>query len=473
MQDFVHTYEMESLKLGVTARKDVIARMVEFFPSDDDDSLGSGFQATTQALAARRISGYAKQPREAKDKACVAAALVLAGNSREGFHHRLRNIHLVALVNALLKSRVSGLVALDLRYNHLGEHQEAVALDDEEGEEEAKQNGGRDERDFLLDMASSLGRLLQPKASYTCVLAELNLSGNRLGSESCRLLCTALEAAGSASPLRRLNLNGNPLGSAGGHALAGLLSSSKCRLQELNVGDTELDGANLVAIAQALRSNRSLETLNLDNPVVRVKEEESIHYLGKMLQVNRVLTSLSLSKHQLTDQGAQVLAERLLDNRSLRRLVLRANHIGSTGASALAALLLTHPTLAEFDLSANRIGDAGAKAFAQVLRANTATPLEVLALCSTSLTDNGVAAIAAACLKPQNPQDGTRLRSLLLWGNVFGPKASPLLLELCEDGGRFHENDVETDFLPRRVDDEVHVAYQDTHRASQFASPKR
>ncbi|KAG7398070.1 RNA-DNA hybrid ribonuclease [Phytophthora boehmeriae] len=474
LQDFMHAYEMESLQLGTTARKDVIARMVAFFPVYEDDGLGSSFQETSLALAARRAAEESKHTDKEKKE---GAALVIAGNSREGFHHRLRNIQLVALANAMHKCHVPGLVALDLRYNHLGEHDvPTFEPDDYSADQDADQDvegTPRDEREFVLDTASSLGRLLQPTATYVCEIAELNLQGNRFGSESCRLLCTALDAAGTTSPLRRLNLNGNPLGPAGGHAIAALLASGACRLEELDIGNTELDASNLIAISQALRTNKTLKSLNLDNPVNRTKEEEAIQYIGKMLQVNRALTRLSLSKHQLTDNGAQVLAERLLDNRTLRRLVLRANRIGSTGASALAALLLRHSTLAEFDISANRIGDVGAKAFALVLRANMISPLEVLSLCSTSLTDEGVAMLASACLKPQNPEEGCRLRCLLLWGNVFGPKASPLLLELCDAGGRFHHYGVETDFLPRQVDDEVLVAHQETAHFPLFSSSKK
>ncbi|KAG6975731.1 hypothetical protein JG688_00002102 [Phytophthora aleatoria] len=423
LQDFVHNYEMESLQLGITARRDVIMRMANFFPSSEDDGLSSNFQATSQALAARRSKTTEDRP---------DMVLVLAGNTREGFHHRARNIQLVALANALHTSQVPGLVGLDLRYNHLGEHEEDVTQHEAESVGEVDEEGERDEREFLLDTASSLGRLLQPTPAYVCRIADLNLQGNRLGR------------------------------SVGGHAIAALLGAGTCPLQELDVGNSGLDVSNLIAIAQSLRANRSLKALNLDNPVVKTTEEEAIQYIGKMLQVNRVLTDLSLAKHQMTDHGAQVLAERLLDNRPLRRLVLRANRIGSTGASALAASMLRHPTLAEFDLSANCIGDAGAKAFATVLKANMATPLETLSLCSTSLTDDGMATLANACLKPQNAEAGSRLRCLLLWGNTFGPKTSPLMLQLCEPGGRFHTYGVETDFLPRLVDDEVVVAYQET-----------
>lgn len=190
-----------------------------------------------------------------------------------------------------------------------------------------------------------------------------------------------------------------------------------------------------------------------------------------MLQVNETLRSISLCKHQLTDDGAQVLAERLLDNHTLQCLVLRANYIGATGASALAALVLNHDSLAQLDLSANRITDAGAAAFAQVLQRNCCN-LSMLALCSTYLTDDGLAAIATALLQPENA-DINRLQSLLLWGNDFGDRSAQLFLELCD--GRFHDWDVETDFLPRAMDgdDRVHVAHKDIVRATPFASPKR
>lgn len=195
-----------------------------------------------------------------------------------------------------------------------------------------------------------------------------------------------------------------------------------------------------------------------------------------MLQVNDTLRSISLAKHKLTDDGAQVLAERLLDNHTLQSLVLRANLIGATGAAALAALVLEHSALAQLDLSANRIGDAGADAFAHVLQRNCSN-LATLALCSTYLTDRGLAAIASACLEPEIPSV-YRLQNLLLWGNDFGPTSAAQFLELCDEGGRFFEHDVETDFVPRRALDSdgvdcVHVAHKDVVRAKPFASPKR
>ncbi|GAB9465401.1 hypothetical protein Gpo141_00002809 [Globisporangium polare] len=473
MDEFLHNYEMESLSLGITARKDVIDQVSAFFPKSE--SRIAGMLRTSQALAARQKEqedSKGEDEDEDDDESKESAAtkdwrLVVAGNSKECFRNRFRNIHVVALAAAVLKSKLAGIRVLDLRYNHLGEEHD---FDGEtEGDARNQQSHEHhDERQYLLDAAPCLGRMLQNTALYSSTIEELILSGNRLGGESCSLLCAALK---ENATLRKLSLNGNPLGVAGGHAIAQLLASRESGLEELDISSTEMEIENLIAISAALRTNVALCVLNLDNPVIKTKEEEAIQHVGKMLQVNETLRSISLCKHQLTDDGAQVLAERLLDNHTLQCLVLRANHIGATGASALAALVLNHDSLAQLDLSANRITDAGATAFAQVLQRNCCN-LSTLALCSSYLTDVGLAAIAAACLRPENA-DGNRLQSLLLWGNNFGEKSAQLFLELCD--GRFHDWDVETDFLPRAVDgdDRVHVAHKAVVRAAPFASPKR
>ncbi|TYZ64751.1 hypothetical protein PybrP1_004294 [[Pythium] brassicae (nom. inval.)] len=458
MDEFVHNYEMESLTLGITARKDVIDQVTAFFPKSESHI--AGMLRTSQALAARREAKERDADEEAdandadNDDSASAAAktrksrrdwrLVLAGNSRECFRNRVRNIHVVALAAAVLKSNLSGIRVLDLRFNHLGEEHDDVAGDSDDQHHQH----AHDERKYLLDAAPSLGRMLQSTALYTSTVEELMLSGNRLGGESCSLLCAALR---DNTTLRKLDLSANPLRVDGGRAIAQLLASRESGLQELNIGSTEMEAENLIALSTVLRANTTLYTLNLDNPVVKSTEEEAVQHIGKMLQVNDTLRSLSLCKHKLTDDGAQVLAERLLDNRSLQCLVLRANAIGATGASALAALVLNHASLAQLDLSANRLGDAGASAFAQLLRLNSSN-LSTLALCSTYLSDSGLAAIADACLSAECA-DSSRLESLLLWGNDFGDASAERFLELCVDGGRFDEWSVETDFSPQRSAD--------------------
>lgn len=278
MDEFIHSYEMESLTLGITARKDVIDQVTAFFPKSESHI--AGMLRTTQALAARHEAKKCDDDEERKEEdandssnASVAKmrkslrdwTLVLAGNSRECFRNRLRNIHVVALAAAVVKSNLTGIRVLDLRFNHLGEvHDAAVGDGDDESHEHV-----HDERKHLLDAAPSLGRMLQSAALYESTIEELVLSGNRLGGESCRLLCAALRAN---TTLRKLDLSGNPLRIDGGRALAQLLASRESGLQELNIGSTEMEAENLIALSTVLRSNTSLLALNLDNPVLKSTE---------------------------------------------------------------------------------------------------------------------------------------------------------------------------------------------------------
>lgn len=199
-----------------------------------------------------------------------------------------------------------------------------------------------------------------------------------------------------------------------------------------------------------------------------------------MLQVNGTLEELSLCKHQLSDHGAQVLAERLLINDTLRTLSLRANRIGSDGAEALAALCLRHPALSALDLSANRLTDAGGRAFARALSpidSNEAfCSLRVLVLCSTSMSDDGVAAVVASCIEQRRSNAPQALQALLVWGNTFGDTSAPLLTELAAMAD--DENPIDMDVVAWTPTGEqvVRVAHRELPVASigaRFASCKR
>jgi hypothetical protein len=65
------------------------------------------------------------------------------------------------------------------------------------------------------------------------------------------------------------------------------------------------------------------------------------------------------------------LAEALRTNTSLTTLELYNNQIGDAGAVALAEALRTNTSLTTLNLSGNQIGDAGAVALAIALRTNT------------------------------------------------------------------------------------------------------
>lgn len=269
MDEFVHAYEMESLQLSIMARRDITNQLRSLFPEGSGDAL-QGFLATTKALAARRSGADEATDEDHKPKTC---RLRVAGNDKDNFHRRLRNIHVLALTNAVLSCRLTGIEALDWPFNRLGEEtgEDDASSMNEDGKAEIV-----DESRYRLDVATCLGRLLQSTAVYSSTIREVDLRGNYLGGESCRLLCSALIEAGSECSLRRLVLRGNPLGLAGGHALAQLLQSPNCTIEELDLGDARLEIANLISISTALRGNTTLRSLNLDNPVIQTNEVGSV-----------------------------------------------------------------------------------------------------------------------------------------------------------------------------------------------------
>lgn len=86
--------------------------------------------------------------------------------------------------------------------------------------------------------------------------------------------------------------------------------------------------------------------------------------LANALRYNTVLESLDLGyNNKIGDLGAASLAAALKVNTVLKTLILSENVIGDEGATALALALLNKKTaLSELDLSSNKIGTAGAYA---------------------------------------------------------------------------------------------------------------
>ena len=90
-------------------------------------------------------------------------------------------------------------------------------------------------------------------------------------------------------------------------------------------------------------------------------------------------TELSLRSNKIGDDGATALAEVLKNNTALATLNLHGNKIGDDGATALAEALKNNNTaLATLSLSNNKIGNDGAIALAEALK--TSTALTYLAL---------------------------------------------------------------------------------------------
>ncbi|ETV89742.1 hypothetical protein H257_00907 [Aphanomyces astaci] len=359
--------------------------------------------------------------------------LIIPGNSVKSFRSRVTNLEAISLCNSMIVAEVNDLHTVDFQYNNVGE------LDDDDPESH-------------LNAARAIAKLFLNIDGYTSSLVHVNLAGNALNDECARILCTALA---ENKTIQVLNLRRNPLGNEGNLHVARMLEINMT-LQDIDIGDTDIGHGSLIAISGALRHNTALKRINLDNPVLKTLEvvfeqEEALQHVAKMLQANHTLTHVSLCKHQITDVGAQVLAERLLDNKRLTSLHLGANRIGGFGSEALAALLLSDSRISELDLTANRIGDDGAQAFETVL--GVSTRLQVLRLGYNSIEDAGLARLANGVARNAH----STLCELVVWGNDFGDVAPEQFHHLLQRHPALH-----TDVQPYIVDGKVHIAQKDS-----------
>ncbi|KAG0050177.1 hypothetical protein BGZ83_005043 [Gryganskiella cystojenkinii] len=185
-------------------------------------------------------------------------------------------------------------------------------------------------------------------------------------------------------------------------------SSHLCQIScDMRPGKIDSKGAQ--TLAEALKTNSTLTTLNLSNNKIGDIEAQA---LAEALKTNSTLTTLTLLYNQIRDIGAQALAEALKTNNTLTVLELGGNDdgvstdmmgnrhvintikIGDLGALALAGLLKTNSTLTTLSLLNNEIRDTGAHSLVDALRTNRTLTDFTLKL--SYIDRNGAVALAKA-----------------------------------------------------------------------------
>eukprot|EP00732_Lithocolla_globosa_P000401 Lithocolla_globosa_v1_NODE_120_length_6112_cov_229.957240.p1 type:complete len:1897 gc:universal NODE_120_length_6112_cov_229.957240:270-5960(+) len=271
-------------------------------------------------------------------------------------------------------------------------------------------------------------------------LQHLNLSKNSIGVEGVKILASGLK---KNSTLQQLDLHGNALGDGGANELAASLANSS--LQHLNLGGNNIGGIGFQAIADSLKVNPTLQTLNLvandctveafqaliplaNVPTLRLNLP-SLFDMGILfpstMQFNNSLSELNFdgSSFSLGTHGASILAIYISQNSSLRRLDLPRHGLGAGGAKALAASLEKNAHLYYLNLESNSLGDAGATSLAASLEMSS---LQHLKLGSNSIGVSGTQALAV-CLKKNR-----KLEHLCLNINRVGDDGAKALAECLQ-----------------------------------------
>lgn len=229
--------------------------------------------------------------------------------------------------------------------------------------------------------------------TQTSMLTELDLSGNdieRVGGEK---LAAAL-ATGAPKTLVSLNLNTNPIGGAAMQKICDMLADNRT-LTHVDIGNTDLDTLCCMKLAHVIAKNQTLTSLNIDSPLLTsVQGETTIHIARKLspnntftfhisltrqlsnflfsslilvflfvffflcvgaLGNNRTLTSISMSRHRIRDDGCMWLSEWLSQNNSLLHFNLKNNEIGTTGVAYLVKGIINRPIDTNIILDNNRL----------------------------------------------------------------------------------------------------------------------
>eukprot|EP00698_Gefionella_okellyi_P002199 TRINITY_DN12027_c0_g1_i1.p1 TRINITY_DN12027_c0_g1~~TRINITY_DN12027_c0_g1_i1.p1 ORF type:complete len:1528 (-),score=408.62 TRINITY_DN12027_c0_g1_i1:189-4772(-) len=148
---------------------------------------------------------------------------------------------------------------------------------------------------------------------------------------------------------------------------------------------------DIIALAQALAANRSLEGLDISG--MRIGDEGA-RVISDALCHNGTLQILDLRRNHIHAEGAKLLTEALSRNKMLSMLILHGNGIGDEGAALLAEELLTNKTLQSLNIRHNRIEVEGIKKLSMCLKTNKS--LRELVLHNNRMGDEGAKAIAEA-----------------------------------------------------------------------------
>ena len=123
-------------------------------------------------------------------------------------------------------------------------------------------------------------------------------------------------------------------------------------LKVLNLSDNRIDGSGLALLAEALKYNSTLETLDLSNNPCCGAQSEGIAALRTAFTVNTSLKRLFLADTNLTTDGAISLAEFLPETKSLLHLDLTNNPAMDTaGILAISVGLRSNHLIRCLDIS--------------------------------------------------------------------------------------------------------------------------
>ena len=244
----------------------------------------------------------------------------------------------------------------------------------------------------IQDVEDGLSHLCQALTTNTS-LVELNLSICRpiiITEKNGQVLRHMLK---TNKTLNVFLLSHNSINGRGVRYLSeGISSSSAIRKLDISANPIQDGEDGLSHLCQALTTNTSLVELNLFHCSLHKACGPALCH---MLDTNKTLTSLDLCFNpSITDHDVAGIAEGLRSNHSLNCLDLSLCGIRDTEMKCLAACLMVNDSLEELDLSGNTISPEAARGFSDMLKQNST--LKKLDVSRCVLTDAAVKPLASA-----------------------------------------------------------------------------
>ena len=281
----------------------------------------------------------------------------------------------------------------------------------------------------LKQGVASVGKLLKKNTLKSLSLVNCHIHSAKR-AESTRLFA---EALAENTALEKLDYGNNMVGDEGARHFGEALKRNKA-LRVLGLHSNSIGDEGLVALAEGIKGHPKLEHLALGFSFFTDTQGSGMKALADALRGNTLLKSLDLMSTEMGDAGAIALAG-VLNSTAIETLNLRWAGIGEAGTVALAEALKSGTAVKHLTLTQNpAMGDKGGAALAEVINA---TSIRTLSLHDCKLTVASMGAWAEA-LK-SNPV----LEELSLGSNILGSKGVDLLAQALAQNSNLRSLDLE------------------------------
>jgi len=159
---------------------------------------------------------------------------------------------------------------------------------------------------------------------------------------------------------------------------------------DLYLDDKVISDPGAIALAKTLPAHDETKVISLSN--TGLTDQALSHVSGVVGKSN--VTSLHLSKNNLTSGGISGLASALAQNNTLTSLDLSDNKIDDSGIVALSEALSSKVHLAHLNLSGNNYGKGGAEALLKAFGSGEHAALTQLQLARNQLGDEGASTVS-------------------------------------------------------------------------------